>query len=111
MKSTTGEPLTRLDSGKLRRRKPLTEHYIFISHVSVMFVIISAINNPICVYRHKEEELEKNEEKLDVRNINSKGSINLNQFAYKKFKNCQRDVTKINVLTQFTCHCNIWNIL
>ena len=37
-----------------------------------MFVIISAINNPICVYRHKEEELEKNEEKLDVRNINSK---------------------------------------
>ena len=72
MKCTTGEPLTRLDSGKLRRRKPLTEHYIFISHVSVMFVIISAINNPICVYRHKEEELEKNEEKLDVRNINSK---------------------------------------
>ena len=28
MKCITGEPLTRLDSGKLRRRKPLTEHLL-----------------------------------------------------------------------------------
>jgi len=34
--------------------------------VALIFVIISAINNPICVYRQKEEELEKNEEKSDV---------------------------------------------
>ena len=47
----------------------------FIFHASVIFVIISAINNPICVYRQKEEELEKNEEKSDVRNIISNGKI------------------------------------